>query len=455
MNIKQISPSSFCCKDGQLYYLINTYPFKIFQFKNYQDLHNLNKNLGALKSFITPVDCPNYFSLELIFSTACNLACTYCYAREKKTGCYNMRPQNMDKTTIKKAIDFSLSQLINNLKKNKSDRGTFDLYFMGGEPLLNKKNLFFAMDYIMDQVKKIKEKFNLTIKVSPVISTNGILINEEVAVFFKKFKFSYVGVTIDGEKHDNYRKFPNGKGTLSEILKGIKFLIKNKVNLKILSVVPPGEVNKIDKILAFFDSLKILSNATRVSIVPRAPAINEMYRTCAIPQPYIKKILKKTKGNKFSKKERKIFAQKLLQITKEYNIDERDLKRKIIELVKMGGSLYHCPAALWKISISPDGSIYPCHQFVGIKKFYMGNILQNINPAQSSDYKKIEKMFKKRTVFKINKCKKCLFQTICPPLVDCPARSFLEENSFYKTPQYCEIYFPYIKQTFINFLNNL
>lgn len=311
------------------------------------------------------------------------------------------------------------------------------------------------MNYIMDQVKKIKEKLKLTINISPVISTNGVLIDEEIAIFFKKCKFSYVGITIDGERHDQYRKFPNGKGTLSEVLRGINFLIKHKVNLKILSVVPPGEVNNIDKTLAFFNSLKILSAACRISIVPRAPALNELHRVCAVPQPYISKIFRKTKEIKFSKKERKIFAQKLLQISQEYNVDERDLKRKIIGLINMGGSLYHCPAALWKISISPDGSIYPCHQLVSIKKFYMGNIFQDTNPVQSNSYKKIEKMFKERTAFTIDRCKKCLFQTICPPLVDCPARSFLEENSFYKTPQYCEIYFPYIKQTFINFLNNL
>ena len=370
MKIEHLGSKRFCIKEKNYYFLINTYPFKIFRFDSYESLLKFNHSYKEESRTLTPTDQPNYFSLELIFSTACNLACTYCYAREKNTGCYGIKPQNMDKITVKRAIEFSFCRLVENLKNNESKKGVFDLYFMGGEPLLNKRSLFIAMDFITKKKNQLRETLGVNILLQPVISTNGVLIDDETAKFFKKYKFTYVGVTIDGEKHDLFRKFPTGRGTLKEVLKGVKFLVKNKVNLKLLSVVPPGGVRNIDKNLSFFQSLNILSSACRVSIVPRAPAINELHRVCSVPQPFVSKMLKTKESIRYSEREKRIFANKIIEISKKFNVDERDLRRKITELIYRGGSMYHCPAALWKISITPDGSIYPCHQLVNIKVNY-------------------------------------------------------------------------------------
>ena len=451
MIIKQINKSLFYSSIKNKKLLISTYPFRVLRINKSADI---NKNLISeltKNKIITSADIPNYFSLELIFSTNCNLSCTYCYAKEKKTGCYGLPITNMDKDIVKKAINFSLSNLVRNIKLNKNNSGVFDLYFMGGEPLLNRDVLYFTLRYVHLKTKEIKKKYNLNIKVQPAISTNGVLINNKDALFFRKYNFIYIGITIDGRHHNKYRKFSNGKGTLEIILNKIKLLTKNKVNLKIVSVVPPGDVKNINKNLNFFKSLGLLSKARRVSILPRAPNTNELFRSCPVPQITMLKLKRKQQSLRYSIKEKEIFAKNIIEMSKKFNIDERDLKRKMFELINTGGSKYHCPAGIWKISVIPDGSIYPCHQLVNIKKFYMGN-LALINNRQKR-FNKVRKYFLKRTVFKIDKCKKCLYQTICPPLVDCPARSLLEEKNLYKTPQYCNIYFPYIKNVFQSFIS--
>lgn len=456
MNFQKVGNFLFYLRKNKNYFLIQTYPFKIFKLRNRKDPLLIKKKLlSKLKKHnlkMTPAySFPCYFSLEFVLTTKCNLACSYCYAKEKNIGYYGLKMKNMSKRTIKKAIDFSLNKLLHNIKKNKSNHGFFDAYFMGGEPLLNKNGLIYAMDYLTNKVNKIRKKLKVHIDIRTAISTNGTLLDNEIISFFKKYNFSYVGVTIDGKSHDYYRMYSNGKGTLDDILKQIKLLINKGVNLKLVSVVPPGEVKNIEKIIKFYESLGLLKSAYRISIVPRAPSLSERDRLCVMPKKYMSKIKKTNQNIRYSDNEKRIFASQIIKISKKYNIDERDLKKKMFILIKSGGCLYHCPAGISKISVTPDGSIYPCHQLVNKKKFYMGSVF-NINKRV---YDKIQSLFMKRTSFKVDKCKNCLFQTICPPLVDCPARSYHEEDSFFKTPQYCDIYLPYIKKSFGEFLDKI
>jgi len=110
--------------------------------------------------------------------------------------------------------------------------------------------------------------------------------------------------------------------------------------------------------------------------------------------------------------------------------------------------LYHCPAGIAKISVAPDGTIWPCHQLINFDDFYMGTL-------ESPNIEPVRDMFLSRTFFKIDRCQKCLFQSICPPLVDCPARSYIEEKDFYKTPQYCDMYIDYISNIFQELISEL
>lgn len=433
--------------------LLQTYPFKVFKVSKKLSFKKIRENLDKLPSgkfYHEPY--PNYFSLELILSSNCNLACKYCFAKESEKGYYGLIKANMPSSVIKKAIDFVFKQLIVSIKKNKSKAGFFDIYFMGGEPLLNKEGLFFAMKYTDQKTKALNKTDRITITTQAAISTNATLLDERTVKFFKQYDFNYVGITVDGETHDQYRVYSNGRGTLKDILKKINLLIKHGVNLKLLSVVPPGEVKNIGKKIDFYKSLGILDKASRISLVPRAPSLAETDRICIMPKKYLAKIQNQLKASyAYSDQEKQLFAEHIIKMAERDNIDERDLDKKMLFMMKVGGCLYHCSAGISKISVTPDGSIYPCHQFVNRRQFYMGNVVS----AQKEDYNKVREKFLRRNFDKIDKCKKCVLQSVCPPLVDCPARSYYEEASFYKTPQYCGIYYPYMVKNLEKFIKSL
>ncbi|MGY0287267.1 MAG: radical SAM protein [Candidatus Methanodesulfokora washburnensis] len=81
----------------------------------------------------------------------------------------------------------------------------------GGEPFLRKD--------LLEIVEKLREK-----DVKVAISTNGTLINEEIAGKLAD-KVEYVGVSLDSSNEDWHDEFRGVKGAFREALKGIRNLI--------------------------------------------------------------------------------------------------------------------------------------------------------------------------------------------------------------------------------------
>ena len=76
-----------------------------------------------------------------------------------------------------------------------------------------------------------------------------------------------------------------------------------------------------------------------------------------------------------------------------------------------------CGAGTEYISVTPSGDIYPCHQFVGEKKFILGNIYEGIKNRE------IPKEFSSANVFVKEDCSKCWAKFYCSG--GCHANTFL------------------------------
>jgi 12,18-didecarboxysiroheme deacetylase len=123
---------------------------------------------------------------------ACNLRCIHCYYSA------NTRPDPDELTTVEaKAFIDDLAAF-----------GAPVLLFSGGEPLL-RDDLFELGGYAAER------------GIRAVISTNGTLIEKEVAQRIKEAGFSYVGISLDGIGETNDR-FRGMRGAFDAALRGIR-----------------------------------------------------------------------------------------------------------------------------------------------------------------------------------------------------------------------------------------
>lgn len=170
--------------------------------------------------------------LHVILKTAerCNLACSYCYFFFGGDESYKVHSPVIKRETLTRVLDF--------IHKGCTDLSVegLNVYFHGGEPLLQKKQDF---DEMCDAFRNKLSFLRLDLSVQ----TNGVLIDEEWVSLFRKHSIS-VGVSIDGNKkdHDKYRVDHKGRGSYERTKKGLEILKEKsmgKVPFGVLGVINP------------------------------------------------------------------------------------------------------------------------------------------------------------------------------------------------------------------------
>ena len=155
------------------------------------------KYIGDFKNRQTVVK-----ALCLHIAHDCNLACKYCFAEE---GEYHGRRALMSFEVGKKALDF--------LVANSGNRVNLEVDFFGGEPLMNWQVVKDLVAYGRSLEEEHHKKFRFT------LTTNGVLLNDEVLAFVNK-EMANVVLSIDGRKeiHDLMRPHRGGQGSYDEVV---------------------------------------------------------------------------------------------------------------------------------------------------------------------------------------------------------------------------------------------
>jgi uncharacterized protein len=119
--------------------------------------------------------------------------------------------------------------------------------FQGGEPLL------MGLDFYKKVVEFEKQYGFPGQKVQNTFQTNGLLIDEHWAKFFKEYNM-LIGVSLDGDKatHDHDRVTASGKGTFDQVMSGIQILRQNNVDFNILSMLTASTIQQPENTYAFF-----------------------------------------------------------------------------------------------------------------------------------------------------------------------------------------------------------
>lgn len=152
----------------------------------------------------------------------CNLACKYCYYTEK-TNLYKDTPKHIMSDEVLEAY---IRQYI------EMQPGPSVLFvWHGGETLMRPVTFY-------QKALALQQKYAGGRQIDNAIQTNGTLITEQWAKFFKD-NHILVGVSIDGpqEFHDEYRKSRSGRPSWREVMRGIRTLNRYGVEWNAMAVV--------------------------------------------------------------------------------------------------------------------------------------------------------------------------------------------------------------------------
>lgn len=169
----------------------------------------------------------------------CNLRCKYCqtgpYLREN-TNC-SLMPLEL----VEKIISETLQLVENNKSFN-----SIEFHFSGGEPLLAGIKYFQNCLRLQNKYKKNG------VEIENSVQTNGTLINDGWAKFFKENNFG-VSISIDGpEQIQNVqRPMLDGTGSYCHVKNNLKLLDSYNVPFGLIGVVTKNSVLFVEPIVKF------------------------------------------------------------------------------------------------------------------------------------------------------------------------------------------------------------
>ena len=172
---------------------------------------------------VRPANAPPAFHLLAKPRGAiCNLDCKYCFYLSK---------EELYKGSSFRMTDETLETYIRQLIES-HEAPEVTVAWQGGEPTL------MGLDFFRRSIVYEKEYAKPGMKVQNTIQTNGTLINDEWAAFFKENDF-LVGLSIDGprEMHDFYRVDRQGEPTFDKVMRGLGFLQKHGVEWNALTTI--------------------------------------------------------------------------------------------------------------------------------------------------------------------------------------------------------------------------
>lgn len=286
----------------------------------------------------------------------CNLRCAYCFA---STGDFGKGRKLMSYETGKKALDFLIEQ--------SKGRVNLEVDFFGGEPLMNFNVVKKLVEYGRSREKETKKNFRFT------ITTNGLLLDDDKIDFINK-EMNNVVLSIDGRKevNDKLRVRVDGTGCYDKIVPLYKKLVEKRGDKEyyVRGTFTKYNQDFSDDVFALLDE-----GFDQISVEPVVGDPSDPYALTEKELPQIfreydrlsKRILDYEKtGKKFN------FFHFMI-----------DLDQGPCAIKRMRG----CGCGNEYVAVTPDGDIYPCHQFVGMDDYKMGNVEDGtFNPEMKKEF---------------------------------------------------------------------
>ena len=319
-------------------------------------------------------------SMCLHISHDCNLRCKYCFA---STGDFGKGRKLMPVETGKKAIDFLLT--------HSGNRHNLELDFFGGEPLMNWDAVKEIVDYARSKEEEYNKKFRFT------VTTNGVLLDDDSIDYINK-EMKNVVLSLDGRKcvNDNMRLTINGKGSYDIFVPKFQKLVEKRLQGDNKEYYARGTFTKNN--LDFAQDVYHIADDLGFDQLSVEPVIADPSEPYAITEEDLPTI--------FAEYEK--LAVEMIRRKKEgrcFNFFHFmiDLDQGPCAIKRLRG----CGCGNEYVSVTPDGDIYPCHQFVGNDEWKMGNLDDGTLDTEMKD------KFACSNIYTKEGCKDCWCKFYC------------------------------------------
>ncbi len=306
----------------------------------------------------------------------CNLRCNYCFASQ---GDFKGDRSLMTLDVGRKALEF--------LVENSGNRRNLEVDFFGGEPLMN----FELVKELVRYGRKLEQKNNKHFRFT--ITTNGILLDDDKIDFINE-NMDNVVLSLDGRKeiNDNMRRTISGEGSYDIIFPKFQKMVNKRgdKDYYIRGTFTSYNLDFSKDILDFYNK-----GFKKTSVEPVVTSPDKDY---AIKEEDLGIILE----------EYERFSKDYIEIKKK---DKDFLFFHFMIDLKQGPCLVKravgCGAGSEYMAVTPQGDLYPCHQFVGDEKFKIGDVFKGIENTE------IRKEFKKANVYNKSECRDCWARFYC------------------------------------------
>ncbi len=269
----------------------------------------------------------------------CNLSCAYCYITAPSGGSMD---DTILHTVFTKVFHYNGADAIS------------EFIWHGFEPLLAGKRFY-------ENVVKIQNQEFSQFPVVNRLQTNGTLLTSELAEFSTTNKFR-LGVSLDGPQfiHDEYRRYPSGKGSFIDAMHGIDLIRRIGGSVAAIGVLTPLGAEHITDIYDFFKREKLDFDLLPVTLV--------------------RKDDKQSKALRLTPKQ---YATAAIELFDLWFSDSQPPQIRSCDswtLAALGTTIgqectYSGNCFARNITVDPCGNVWPCERFNGVDRFKLGNIL--------------------------------------------------------------------------------